>query len=267
MAEKKRSLFLICGMFAFLDVSCGGLQGGKSAGVLTPAGGLSDVYCAFMKGDGGKFQMSFEMKLTFSGENFTAAGENASMMKYDLKFSGDRQTFSGEYEPVSGDLPPGTITGWKGNCPGPVKGGEDADYILPVADLTKVSGARQYKYKNTHEGIDFEFESDASGAAILMEIVSPCDGIIFLLYSHKITDGTHIIDLGVRCAGGLAMIVTFEPDTTVPEVIERQWSEISVSITQAVKKGSLLGRLLIPPDAGRPHVHWIVFKNILTAAK
>lgn len=146
--------FLICCLFSFLDASCGGLPAMKGADLRALAHDRSGVYCAVMKGDGENFQMSFEINFVFSGENFTIVGENASMMKFDLKFSGDRQTFNGAYELVAGDLPSGTISGWKGNCPGPVKGGEDAGYILPVADLTRVSGARQYNYKNTHEGID-----------------------------------------------------------------------------------------------------------------
>ncbi len=175
-----------------------------------------------------------------------------------LTFSDDGQTLSGTYMLEAEE---GTVTAGKTLC---------ADYtypdgppvcILPAENVSQVTGGQQYHSVSggvTHTGLDFKFSTS------LPNIVAPCDGVIKEINRHAISGGNIILDVNIRYNQSWGTFIAFEPYSPDVAVADMQENEIYVSINQVVRRGDLLGRLIVPdPITEFPHVHWGVYRNDL----
>jgi hypothetical protein len=168
-----------------------------------------------------------------------------------LTFDADGEGLSGHFD-AGGDS--ATLSGSRGACfdyefpPG------DPVCTLPVPDTSLVLGGQQFNSVTAdvvHTGLDFRLETP------LAEIVAPCDGVVTEINRGEIGGGTLIVDVTIRYNDDWSTFIAFEPYSTDPAVVEQQEEEIAVAINQVVRRGDLLGRLVVPdPLTEYPHVHW-----------
>jgi hypothetical protein len=179
---------------------------------------------------------------------------NAGELDMVVTFSNDGQILSGTYTMGPEQ---GTVTGSKHPCANYTYPEGNPVCILPVENLSLVTGGQQYNsvYNGTmHTGLDFKF------GATLPNIIAPCDGVIKGINRHAISEGNIIFDVDIRYNQNWSTFIAFEPYSPDPTIADMQENEISVTINQVVKRGDLLGRLIALSTAF-PHIHWGVNRN------
>ena len=166
-------------------------------------------------------------------------------------------TFSDDGQPLSGTFSigpeQGTVTGRKGPCANYAYPAGDPVCNLPVAEVSLVVGGQQYN-GTTHTGLDFEFATPDP------PVLAPCDGVVKGINRHAISGGNIIIDLDIRYNQNWGTFIAFEPYSPDELTADLQESKISALLNQVVKRGDLLGSLVVPPTE-YPHIHWQVYRN------
>ncbi len=173
-----------------------------------------------------------------------------------VTFSNNGQILSGTFK-IGAEQ--GTVAGSKGLCANYTYPEEDPVCILPVENLSLVTGGQQYNsvYNGVrHTGLDFKF------GTTLSNIIAPCDGVIKGIKRSVISEGNIIFDVDIRYNRNWGTFIAFEPYSPDPVIADMQAKEIYVSVNQVVKQGDLLGRLVVPdPITEFPHIHWGVYRN------
>ncbi len=193
-----------------------------------------------------------------NGNTLTLAEQipNVDELHMVMTFSNDGQTLSGTFTMGAEQ---GVVTGSKNRCANYTYPEGEPECVLPVADLSLVIGGQQYNSVSngiTHTGLDFEF------GTTLPNIIAPCDGVIKGINRHAISEGNIIFDVDIRYNQNWGTFIAFEPYSSDTAIADMQEKEIYVSINQVVKRGDLLGRLVVPdPITEYPHIHWGVYRN------
>jgi hypothetical protein len=193
-----------------------------------------------------------------NGDMVTIAEQvpNIGELNMVMTFSNDGQTLSGTYA-IAGEQ--GTVTGSKNVCANYTYPGGDPICTLPVENLSLVTGGQQYNsvYNGVrHTGLDFKF------GTTLPNIIAPCDGVIKGIKRSVISEGNIIFDVDIRYNQNWGTFIAFEPYSPDPTIADTQANNISISVNQVVKRGDLLGKLVVPdPITEFPHIHWGVYRN------
>ena len=192
---------------------------------------------------------------TLSGQTATLTGATPDgPVTLVVAFSDDGTTFSGTLTLGSGVA---TVSGTRGACSDYEFPAGDPVCTLPVADPGLVVGGQQYNSVSggvTHTGLDFEF------ATPLPAIVAPCDGVIVQINRHAISEGNVIFDVVIKYNSDWTTFVAFEPYSPDPGIATHQEEQIAVTLNQVVRRGDLLGHLVVPATEF-PHVHWGVNRS------
>ena len=259
-----------------LKVLLKGKPGGAVRIVVSHENDYSGTYCLTLEGEGGKQQMSFEVRIEQSGDTigFTAMGPatvsgtgtafgnamtltapigDEEALRMDIEFFADGEMLRGTYGFDTGSEG-GSIQGVKRSCwPDDFPAG-DPTCILPVTNIDIVTGGQQFNSIHeciVHTGIDFAL-SDSTRPVI----VAPCDGVITLISEHAISEGNIIFDVNITYNNNWNTFIAFEPYSPDPAIADLQRREIAVSLNRVVNQGDLLGRLVVPDDTAFPHIHW-----------
>lgn len=193
---------------------------------------------------------------TVSGDTMTLSATipDEGEVTIVITFASDGQTLTGTF---AIDTEQGTITGFEGTCTDYVYPEGEPACILPVGDLSLVTGGQQYNsvYGGvTHTGLDFEFDFTRPN------IIAPCDGVITEVNKHPISLGNIIFSVVITYNQNWDTFIAFEPYSPDPVIADMQEEEIVVSLNQVVQRGDLLGRLIVP-STEFPHIHWGVNYN------
>ncbi len=149
------------------------------------------------------------------------------------------------------------------------QGSTDNISILPIPgyEQMNVHKGQAYHHEPDHSGLDFGFNDwpNTPGQYALHDIISPWDGIVTEINEHVLTgSGNVAFSINIRYNQNLTALLAFEPDSQDSIIVDRQRTEIAVSIGQIVKQGDLIGRLVVPlPSSSQvfgPHVHWSVIQ-------
>lgn len=234
----------------------------------------SGNYCMVMTSPGRT--ASFEMQVVQSGTTIgvtvdgisamgTLSGQTATLsgvlpddgaFTMVLNFAADGEGFTGTLT-IGAEV--NDLSGARGDCwdyefpPG------DPVCNLPIADLSLVTGGQQYNSVSgdvTHTGLDFKFASP------LPAITAPCDGVVVEISRHAISLGNIIVDVGIRYNDEWTTFIAFEPYSPDPMIADAQEAQIAVEVNQIVRRGDLLGHLVVPdPITEFPHIHWGVNRS------
>jgi len=194
---------------------------------------------------------------TVSGNRMTLSGIGPDDLNYviDFVFSEDGKSFTGTISSVNETI---IVSGKKGPCFSYEEPEGIPNCVLPVKVPSAVTGGQQFNstYAGVmHTGIDFQFYYT------LPTIVAPCDGVVTRISVRSDAHDNHVVEVGIRYNADWNNLIVFEPYSPDPFIVDQQRAQIAVPIGQVVRRGDILGQLVVPGDTAYPHVHWGVNKN------
>jgi len=195
---------------------------------------------------------------TLSGQTATLTGTLPDEGDFTmvLNFATDGESFNGTFT-MGGEV--NDLSGTRGECWDYEFPSGDPVCDLPIADPSLVTGGQQYNSVSggvTHTGLDFKFASP------LPAIIAPCDGVIVEINRHAISLGNIIVDVAIKYNDDWRTFIAFEPYSPDSAIADEQEARIAVELNQVVRRGDLLGHLVVPdPITEFPHVHWGVNRS------
>ena len=193
-----------------------------------------------------------ELTGSLNGRTLTITDQipNLGEIQMAVIFSDDGKSLSGTF---SIGAEQGTVAGNKNFCADYTYPSGDPICNLPIENSSLVVGGQQYN-ATTHTGLDFEFATPDP------LIVAPCDGVIKGINRHAISEGNIIFDLDVRYNRNWGTFIAFEPYSPDPQIADLQGEEILAKLNQVVRRGDLLGKLVVT-STEYPHIHWQIYRN------